>query len=317
MRSTSATWRRSPGMLAVFGVADQYCFDRAKAASQTASSCGDGKKHPVTITMEDGQSDSNRAAQVAGDLINNKKVDIIMAASTGTNCGPVADQAEASGVPCLSTDCPWQNYLLPRGGDLSTVWKWTYNAFWGTEDLLATFDDMWSQVQTNKKVGRAAAQRRPGHPVAGGLQGQPCRLSAGMPYSPTSTPSAHEDFSTEIAAYKKFGAEIMFAEANPPDYTTFWNQCLQQGFHPKLATPAVSLAFPEDAAALGDLANNQCGELGWHPKIGLQVGPAERRRAGVRRQVHRCHQEAVEPVAGALPGLRLGLGRAQAREERG
>ncbi|MCE5252622.1 MAG: hypothetical protein LLG45_00160, partial [Actinomycetia bacterium] len=28
--------------------------------------------------------------------------------------------------------------------------------------------------------------------------------------------------------------------------------------------PAVALAFPEDAAALGDLANNQCGELGWH-----------------------------------------------------
>ena len=31
----------------------------------------------------------------------------------------------------------------------------------------------------------------------------------------------------------------------------------------------MALAFPEGADALGDLANNQCGELGWHPKTGF------------------------------------------------
>ena len=93
------------GMLAVFGVADQYCFDRAVEGLADGVVCGDGLKHPVAMTMEDNQSDSNRAAQVAGNLINNVKVDVIMAASTGINVGPVADQAEANGVPCLSTDC--------------------------------------------------------------------------------------------------------------------------------------------------------------------------------------------------------------------
>ncbi len=36
---------------------------------------------------------------MAGDLINNAKVDVIMAASTPDTCNPVADQAEATGMP--------------------------------------------------------------------------------------------------------------------------------------------------------------------------------------------------------------------------
>ncbi|MCE5255075.1 MAG: ABC transporter substrate-binding protein, partial [Actinomycetia bacterium] len=251
------------GNLAVFGVADQYCVDRAKEAFAAGVVCGDGKNHPVSINLQDGQSSSDRAAQVAGDLINNAKVDIILAASTGTNVGPVADQAEAAGVPCLSTDCPWQNYLIPRGADLSTVFKWTFNAFWGTEDLIATFEDMWSQVPTNKKAAVLLPNDALGIPWLAAFQEALPKDGWDAMFSDLYTVGT-ENFSTEIGAYKKFGAEIMFCEANPPDFTTFWNQCLQQGFHPKVSTPAVALAFPEDAAALGDLANNQCGELGWH-----------------------------------------------------
>ncbi len=257
------------GNLAIFGVADQYCYDRAKAALAAGVLCGDGKLHPVSIDMQDGQSDANRAAQVAGDLINNAKVNMLVAASTGTNVDPVADTAEASKVPCLSTDCPWQNYIFPRAGDLSTAWKYTYNAFWGTEDLLATFFDMWSQVTTNKKVGVLLPNDALGIPWMEAFK--PAIPAAGWDatFSDLYT-VGNEDFSSVIGTYKKVGVEIMFCEGNPGDYATFWNQCLQQGFKPKLATPAVALAFPEGAQALGDLAVNQCGELGWHPASGFK-----------------------------------------------
>jgi branched-chain amino acid transport system substrate-binding protein len=245
------------GNLAIFGVADQYCYDRAKAGFADGVVCGDGKKHPVSVNLQDGQSDTNRAAQVAGDLINNAKVD------------PVADQAEASRVPCLSTDCPWQNYIIPRGGDLKTVWNYTYNAFWGTEDLLATFEDMWSQVTTNKKVAVLLPNDALGIPWLAAFKDALPAAGWDCLFSDLYT-VGNEDFTSVIGAYKKFGAEIMFCEGNPGDYSTFWKQCLQQGFHPKLATPAVALAFPEGAAALGDLAVNQCGELRWHPASGFK-----------------------------------------------
>lgn len=257
------------GPLAIFGVADQYCFDRAKEGFADGLLAGDGKQHPVTLLLEDGQSDSNRAAQVAGDLINNSGVDILVAASTGTNVCPVADQAEANKVPCLSTDCPWDNYIFPRGGDLTSVWKYTYNAFWGTEDLVATFDDMWRQVQTNKKVGVLLPNDALGIPWLAAFQAALPAAGWDCLFSDLYTVGT-EDFSADISAFKKFGAEIMFAEGNPGDYATFWKQCLQQSFNPKLATPAVALAFPEGAEALGDLAVNQCGELGWHPQTGFK-----------------------------------------------
>jgi branched-chain amino acid transport system substrate-binding protein len=257
------------GNLAIFGVADQYCFDRAKAVLAHGVVCGDGKKHPVVLELQDGQSDTNRAAQVAGDLINNGKVDMLLAASTGTNVDPVADQAEANQVPCLSTDCPWQNYIIPRGGDLKTVWKYTYNAFWGTEDLLATFEDMWSQVPTNKKVGVLLPNDALGIPWMEAFK--PAIPAAGWDatFSDLYT-VGNEDFTSVISTYKKVGVEIMFCEGNPGDFATFWKQCLQQGFKPKLCTPAVALAFPEGAQALGDLAVNMCGELGWHPATGFK-----------------------------------------------
>src|SRR5665647_1635763 len=59
------------GGLASFGVPDSYCVDRAKEAIGDGIVCGDGQKHPVTIITKDSQSDSNRSAQVTGDLINN------------------------------------------------------------------------------------------------------------------------------------------------------------------------------------------------------------------------------------------------------
>jgi branched-chain amino acid transport system substrate-binding protein len=256
------------GNLAIFGVADQYCYDRAKAGFGDGLVCGDGKKHPVTLLLEDSQSDTNRASQVAGDLINNSKVDVLLAASTGTNVDPVADQAEANKVPCLSTDCPWQNYIIPRNGDLTTVWNYTYNAFWGTEDLLASFEDMWSQVPNNKKVAVLLPNDALGIPWMAAFKEALPAAGWDCYFSDLYTVGT-EDFSADISAYKKFGAEIMFCEGNPGDYATFWKQCLQQGFNPVLATPAVALAFPEGAAALGDLAVNQCGELGWHPKSGF------------------------------------------------
>jgi branched-chain amino acid transport system substrate-binding protein len=253
------------GPLAVFGVADQYCIARAKEGFADGVVCGDGQKHPVSIVVEDSQSDSNRAAQVAGDLINNAKVDMMGAGSTGTNVSPVADQAEAFGVPCLSTDCPWQNYLFPRKGDLSTVYKWTYNAFWGTEDIIATFMDMWSQVQTNKKVAVLLPNDTLGIPWLAAFQEALPAAGWDALFADLYTPGL-EDYTANIAKFKKYGCEILFGEFSPPDFTNFWTQSLQQGFKPKVAAPAVSLAFPEDAAALGDRANNLLGELSWHPR---------------------------------------------------
>ncbi len=102
------------GPLASFGAADKYCLDHFNEVIGAGVVCGDGKMHKITTTIQDSQSSSNRASQVAGDLIQNTKVDILMAASSADNVIPVSDQAEAFEVPCISTDTPWQAWFMGR-----------------------------------------------------------------------------------------------------------------------------------------------------------------------------------------------------------
>ena len=116
--------------------------------------CGDGKKHPVTFISRDTQSDSNRVAQVTGDMIQNDKCDIITPASVPDNVLPAADQAEALETPCISVSCPMQTFYTSRGKDpAKDVFNWTYNFFFSLEDQTRSFAAMWDTLATNKVIG--------------------------------------------------------------------------------------------------------------------------------------------------------------------
>ena len=77
--------------------------------------------------------------------------------------------------------------------------------------------------------------------------------------------TALEDFSTQIAAFKKAGAEIGTGIFIPPDFTNFWKQSAQQGWKPKIATYTKALLFPQSVEALGSIANGLTTEVWWSP----------------------------------------------------
>jgi branched-chain amino acid transport system substrate-binding protein len=253
------------GPLASFGVPDKYCVERATEAIGEAVVCGDGKKHPVKIITKDSQSDSNRAGQVTGDLINNDKVDIITAASTPDTVNPVADTAETNATPCITNDCPWQPYVAGRSqGKLDAVFKWTYHTFWGLEDVQATFLDMWGQVPNNKVVGAMYPNDADGNAWKPGWE--PVWGPAGLTaIVPSQFQNGTEDFTSQLAQFKKAGAEIGVGVFIPPDFTNFWKQAIQQGWKPKLATYAKALLFPQSVEALGTIADGLTTEVWWTP----------------------------------------------------
>jgi branched-chain amino acid transport system substrate-binding protein len=148
------------GGIASFGVPDQYCVERAKEAIGDGIVCGDGLKHPIEIIVKDSTSDTARAAAVTGDLINNDKVDIILTASTPDTVVPVASQAEALAIPCLSNDCPWQPYVdRSATGDFSVSYNWNYHCFWGLEDMVANYLDMVGPDRDQQKDCRHVLER--------------------------------------------------------------------------------------------------------------------------------------------------------------
>ena len=90
----------------------------------------------------------------------------MLVASTPETTNPVCTQCEIEEVACISTMAPWQPWFIgrqanPAGGP--PAWKpfnYTYHYFWGLEDVIAVFTNMWSQLETNKIGRRPVPQRR-------------------------------------------------------------------------------------------------------------------------------------------------------------
>ncbi|HEY6013214.1 MAG TPA: ABC transporter substrate-binding protein, partial [Candidatus Limnocylindrales bacterium] len=115
------------GPAAGFGEPDPYVIGLVQDKLNQGFQAG-GKNYAITIVQKDGQSDPAKAAQVANDLITTDKVDLILATSTPENNNPIADAAEAAGVPMIATVEPWEAFVFPRQKDPAkpVPFKFTY-----------------------------------------------------------------------------------------------------------------------------------------------------------------------------------------------
>ena len=102
------------GPAAGFGEPDAYVIGLARKAFQNGLTIG-GTNYSVEIVQRDGQSSPQVGAQVAQDLIQSQKVDLMLATSTPETVNPVSDACEAAGLPCISTVVPWEAWYLGRG----------------------------------------------------------------------------------------------------------------------------------------------------------------------------------------------------------
>ena len=254
------------GPLAGFAEADDFVL-AAIAKAFAGGVENNGKTYSVEIISKDSQSNPNRAAEVAADLILRDEVDIIVAASTPDTVNPVSDQAEANGVPCITTDCPWQPYFFGRQGVPGEGFESTYHFFWGLEDVIGSFLDMWGASGVNKTVGCLFPNDADGNAWGDKENGLPKPLTAAgykleIPgqYQPLT-----DDFSSQISAFKAAGCEIITGNMIPPDFGTFWSQSAQQGFQPKVVTIGKALLFPSVIESLGERGDGLSSEVWWSP----------------------------------------------------
>ncbi len=254
------------GPLAPFGEADKWVIEQMKLAFKDGITIA-GKKHEVQIILKDSQSNPNRAGEVANDLILKDKVSLLLTAGTPETSNPVSDVAELNEIPCISSVVPWQPWFFGRKGDPAKGFNWTYHIFWGLEDVIANFTNGWKSVQTNKKVGGLFPNDGDGNAWGDKELGFPKPLSQ-MGFTltdPGRFQNGTQDFSAQIAAFKKDGVEIVTGVVIPPDAKTFLTQAKQQGFKPKVITLGKALLFPGAIEALGDLGDGLTTEVWWSP----------------------------------------------------
>ncbi len=255
------------GPLAGFGEADTFVLAGVRKAFTKGVRVGE-RMHPVEVLVRDSQSDPNRAAEVASRLILSDKVDLMLVASTPETTNPVSDQCEVNGTPCVSTVAPWQPWFFGRNGKPETGFRWTYHFFWGLEDIIAVFVDMWNSLETNKVVGALWPNDGDGNAWSDPKRGFPPALAAAgyKVIDPGRYPNLTDDFSAQISAFKAAKVEIVTGVPLPPDFTTFWKQAAQQGFRPKIGSIGKALLFPRSVEALGDIGDGLSTEVWWSPR---------------------------------------------------
>ena len=261
------------GPLAGFGEADDFTLDMIRKLIANGLTSG-GKTYKVEIFAKDTQSNPNRAAEVASELILSNKVDLLLATSAPETTNPVADQAEVNEVPCVTTNCPWQPYFFGRNGDPAKGFKWTYHFFWGLEDVIAAFLNLWDQLPTNKVVAGIFPNDADGNAWGDAKLGLPPALvAAGYKLvDPGRFQVMSNDFTAQITAFKNAGCEILTGNMIPPDFATFWAQCAQQGFKPKIVTIGKALLFPSVIDSLGPRGNGLTTEVWWSPNHPFKSG---------------------------------------------
>lgn len=254
------------GPLAGFAEADDYIISRIREVF-AAGIENNGRLWNVEIITKDSQSNPNRAAEVAAELILADEVDIITAASTPDTTNPVADQAEVNEVPCITTDCPWQPYFFGRNGVPGQGFRWTWHFFWGLEDVIAAFLDLWEKSGVDKRVGGLFPNDADGNAWGDAETGLPKALAAAgyTLVDPGRYQPLTDDFSHYISAFREAGCRIVTGNMIPPDFATFWSQAAQQGFSPQVVTIGKALLFPSVVESLGERGDGLTTEVWWSP----------------------------------------------------
>ena len=253
-----------------FGEPDPYVVGLARAALAKGLNSG-GKRYAVKIVEKDSQS-GPAAASAAQSLINSG-VDLMLATSTPETIVPVAATAEAAGVPCVTTVCPWEAFYLGLGGKLSPMgaptsgpFKWAYHFSFGVPDFAAAYLSLWSQIPTNKKVAVMYPNDDDGNAIRAALE--PVLKGAGYTIvDPGPYQDGTNDYTSQITQFKQAGCEIFNTFPIPPDFTTFWRQAAQQGYTKmvKIAQIAKTGLFASQVNAVGPLGYNLASGEYWGP----------------------------------------------------
>lgn len=204
----------------------------------------DGQKYTVRFEIADSESDPTKASEAATNLIESKGVDIMITSHTDATTIPVAAACEKAGIICLSVDTPAEAWM--GGGPYTNC----YHAGFNTENELSCFYDAWEKAGTNKKVGIMAANDDEGIALSTAMIDF-AKAKGYETVDPGKYTSGSNDYTSIIKTLKEENCEVIVGVMLTTDFATFWSQCKENNYTPKVCTVAKATLFVEDVMAIG------------------------------------------------------------------
>jgi branched-chain amino acid transport system substrate-binding protein len=285
------------GPLAIFSEQVPWIVDQVMKATGGQVTIA-GATHPLQIVLRDSQSNPNRAAEVAKNLILQEKVDIVTTCATPETVNPVADQCELAGVPCLSDDAPLEPYFFGRGGDPKKGFEWTYHFFFSATNLAEEYFSSWDQVATNKTIGALWPNDNDGQAFSK-IFTELAEKKGYKVVDPGRFDLPAGNYNAQIAAFKAANVEIVAGVLPPPEYTAFASAAAQQNFRPRIVAMAKATEFPAAVAPLGDRAQGLSVEVWW--------SPTHPYKSGLTGQTSQQLADAWEQASGKQWSMPLGF----------
>ena len=262
----------------------------------TASRAATARPTRSRSSTSDSQSNPQRAAEVAKDLINSEQIDLMLATSTPEIVNPVADACEAAGVPCISTVRAVGGVVLrPRreGGRQGRL-QVHLPLLVRRRELRDRLHRLVERpLKTNKKVGVIVAQRRGRQRDPGGLRpaAEEGRLQDRRPgrlqrRHSTTTRRRSRSSSRRTA---RSSTRSRCPRTSPPS----GGRRRSRATSPIIPQIAKTGLFPSQVEALGDLGHGLIGTAFWTRTFPYQSSLAEEVEQGPRRRL-RGDRQAVE-----------------------
>ncbi len=210
------------GPLAAFAASDDFnikgFMEATKGVVESAGSIFD-----VEVVVRDSQSNPNRAAEVAKELIVDDEVDLMLVASTPGDREPCLDPMRDRAVPCISNNAPWQPWFIgrqadPAGGRRHGSRSTTPTTTSGASRHRRGVLDMWNQLDTNKIVGGlfpTTATAMLGRHVVGVRL---CSKGALQDHRSGRYQNLTDDFSAQIRRPSSKSPSIVTGVVLPPDF---------------------------------------------------------------------------------------------------
>ena len=220
-----------------------------------------GKKLPVKVKFVDTESDPTKAAELTARLILKDRVDLMLPMHTPVVVNPVSAICERYEIPCIGMDDPIEAWLT--GGP----YKWSFVVYSTVEAIIDSYIAVWDEYahKTNKVVG-GLWPNDPDGVMFSKLFHNKLPPKGYRIVDPGRFPFGINDWTSQINLFKTKNVDIVTGVLIGPDWATFWRQCHQQGFIPKIASIAKAFIFPSEPISLGgNLAEGINIGCAWSP----------------------------------------------------
>lgn len=213
----------------------------------------DGKEKTFDIIVYDSASDQNKCTEMTQKLIEEDKVDLIIAIQTPNTVIPVVQVAERYGVPCIATQAP----IDPVAASLDEF-KWTFLSFYTLDQVYESQRSVWIKAGhapgSGAKVGLLFANDADGtawHDLF-------VRRLAEDGYTcvdPGQYPSRTTDFTALASKFKAEEIDVIAGTNIPPDFMNSYSAVIAAGVKADCVTMGKCTLLNSDVEALGDLAD--------------------------------------------------------------